>query len=63
VDPRILSRELKIEKKRFFFDLMENPQGRYLRITELSNGRSSVIIPEDGLKLFKAVLDEFIKSD
>ncbi|MGD9651711.1 MAG: hypothetical protein AB7V12_05015, partial [Candidatus Dadabacteria bacterium] len=34
------SKHVDIESKRFFFDVKENHKGKYLRITELSGGRS-----------------------
>ena len=40
-----VSNHVDIESKRFFFDVKENHKGQYLRITELSGGRSSIVVP------------------
>ena len=42
MDKVLETRDFKVENKKFFFDLKENPKGRYLRITESSGGRSSI---------------------
>lgn len=57
-----LSKHLDIESKRFFFDVKENHKGRYLRITELSGGRSCIVIPLGGIKAFKERLGEIIEE-
>ena len=49
----VFSAQLDIETKKFFFDLKENHKGQYLRITEVSGGRSSVVVPADGLQDFQ----------
>lgn len=54
------SKYVDIESKRFFFDVKENHKGKYLRITELSGGRSCIVIPLDGINLFKDRLSEII---
>ena len=55
------SQKVQVERKQFFFDLKENPRGRFLRITEDVNGRrDTIIIPSTGLKDIRAVLDEMI---
>jgi hypothetical protein len=60
VDKDHLSKHLDIESKRFFFDVKENHKGKYLRITELSGGRSCIVIPLGGVKVFKDRLGEII---
>lgn len=60
VDKDHLSMQLDIESKRFFFDVKENHKGKYLRITELSGGRSCIVIPLGGIKIFKDRLAEII---
>ena len=55
-----LSKQVDIESKRFFFDVKENHKGKYLRITELSGGRSCIVIPLGGIKIFKDRLGEII---
>ena len=56
----VYSSQLDIETKRFFFDLKENHKWQYLRITEVSGGRSSIVIPVDGLKDFSKNIEEII---
>ncbi len=56
------SKTIKIENKKFHFDLMENHRGRYLRITEKSGGKSSIVIPESGIEEFKEAFLEFLKE-
>src|SRR5262245_32411744 len=63
-DDTLCTQQLRVEQKRFFFDLKENSQGRYLRITERSGGKSSIVVPESGWELFAQVLTEiFDKAD
>lgn len=62
VDKDHLSKHLDIESKRFFFDVKENHKGKYLRITELSGGRSCIVIPLGGIKIFKDRLGEIIEE-
>ena len=54
------SSQRDIVTKRFFFDLKENHKGQYLRITEVSGVRSSIVIPVDGLKDFSKNIEEII---
>lgn len=56
----LLSTELKIENKRFYFNLKENQKGRFLKIAEVSGGRSTIIIPQSGWSEFRNMLDDFI---
>ena len=56
------STHVDIESKRFFFDVKENHKGKYLRITELSGGRSCIVIPLGGISLFKERLGEIIEE-
>jgi len=56
------SKHVDIESKRFFFDVKENHKGKYLRITELSGGRSCIVIPLGGITLFKERLVEIIEE-
>lgn len=57
-----ISKHIDIESKRFFFDVKENHKGKYLRITELSGGRSCIVIPYDGIELFSERLGDIIKE-
>lgn len=60
VEKEHTSKYIDIESKRFFFDVKENHKGKYLRITELSGGRSCIVIPLGGIELFKDRLGEVI---
>ncbi len=60
VEKEHTSKYIDIESKRFFFDVKENHKGKYLRITELSGGRSCIVIPLGGIDLFKDRLGEVI---
>ena len=63
MDTRLHSVDVGVERKQFTFDLKENPQGTFLRITETvkSGRRDSIIIPASGLELFRDALNEVIK--
>ncbi len=62
MDDLIMSDRIQIERKQFFFDLKENPRGRFLRITEDVGGRrDTIIIPSTGLEEFMEVLNRAIK--
>ena len=56
----LLTTELRIENKRFYFNLKENQKGRFLKIAEVSGGRSTIIIPQSGWLEFKDMLEQFI---
>ena len=57
----IYSKKIITRNKAFFLDLKENPNGKFLKITE-SNGekRSFIFVPEEGLKEFKESFEEII---
>ena len=57
----ISTRELRIEQKRFYFNLKENSRGRFLKIAEVSGGRSTIIIPVSGWVEFRDMLNAFIE--
>jgi hypothetical protein len=58
------SEKISVERKQFFFDLKENPRGRFLRITEDVNGRrDTIIIPAPGLEDFRKALDSMIDAN
>jgi hypothetical protein len=63
METHLRTSHLRVERKQFTFDLRENPQGMFLRITEeVSSGRrDSIIIPMTGLELFRDSLNEIIK--
>ncbi|PAW75422.1 MAG: DNA-binding protein [Verrucomicrobia bacterium Tous-C9LFEB] len=63
MDDVLKSEKLSVERKNFFFDLKENPRGRFLRITEDVNGRrDTIIIPAPGLEEFRRVIDQMIEA-
>lgn len=54
---------LQIERKYFLVTLKENARGRFLRIAEGTDGRSSsIIIPAPGLHDFQKMLEEMVKA-
>ena len=65
MDTQLRKIHIRVERKQFTFDLKENLQGTFLRITEeVNNGRrNSIVIPATGLELFRDALDEVIKFD
>lgn len=59
----LLSEKIQIERKQFFFDLKENPRGRFLRITEDVGGRrDTIIIPATGLEQIRDCLERAIQA-
>lgn len=53
---------LVIERKRLYFNLRENSRGLFLKIAEVNRARrSTVIIPEAGLRQVRDMLDEMIR--
>ncbi len=59
----LFSDKVQIERKQFFFDLKENPRGRFLRITEDVGGRrDTIIIPATGLEQFRDLIDAAIEA-
>jgi hypothetical protein len=63
MDTQLHNAHLRVERKQFTFDLKENLQGTFLRITEEVNTgrRNSIVIPATGLELFRDSLNEVIK--
>lgn len=63
VETVLLSEKIQIERKQFFFDLKENPRGRFLRITEDVGGRrDTIIIPATGLEQIRDCLERAIQA-
>lgn len=63
-DDALLSDKIQIERKVFFFDLKENPRGRFLKITEDVGGRrDTIIVPSTGLDQFRDAVQRAIDSD
>lgn len=55
------SKEMRVERKRFYFDCGRNDRGSFLRVSEVtSNYRSSITIPKQGLSKFKEIFCEMI---
>mmetsp|Transcript_39381 Transcript_39381/g.47751 ORF Transcript_39381/g.47751 Transcript_39381/m.47751 type:complete len:262 (-) Transcript_39381:520-1305(-) len=60
-DKEVVSKTLKVESKLFYFDLKENSRGRYLKISEKTQGtRSTVIVPANGISWFREVVKYFV---
>ncbi len=63
-EEELSTRQLTIERKRFFFDLKRNRSGKYLKISEKSGGKKhSIVIPGGGLLSFLDVIREMLKSE
>lgn len=63
METTLFSEKIQIERKQFFFDLKENPRGRFLRITEDVGGRrDTIIIPAPGLEQFRECLERAIQA-
>lgn len=59
MDTVIATKELQVERKRFYIEFRENARGRFLRITEEAHGRrNTIIVPSTGLTEFLALTDE-----
>ena len=64
MDTQLYESHLQVERKQITFDLKENLQGTFLRITEeVSGRRNTIIIPATGLELFRDTLNEVINFD
>jgi hypothetical protein len=64
MDSIIESRELQIERKLFSIDLRENGRGKFLRITEDSQGhRNVIIVPMSGVDDFADAIDDVLASE
>ncbi|KAJ6798681.1 transcription factor Pur-alpha 1-like [Iris pallida] len=63
-DVELVSKTLQFEHKLFYFDLKENPRGRYLKISEKTSAtRSTIIVPVDGIVWFLDLFGYYINSD
>ncbi|KAF9688558.1 hypothetical protein SADUNF_Sadunf01G0000900 [Salix dunnii] len=57
-----VSKVMRVDQKRFFFDLGCNNRGHFLRISEVAgNDRSSIILPLSGLKQFHEIVGHFVE--
>jgi len=56
-------REMRIERKRFYFDCGSNDRGAFLRISEVtSRYRSSITIPKQGLEKFSNIINDIMNQ-
>lgn len=63
-DVELLCKTLQVEHKLFYFDLKENPRGRYLKISEKTSAtRSTIIVPFDGISWFLDLFNYYVSSD
>ncbi|KAL9263537.1 Transcription factor Pur-alpha 1-like protein [Drosera capensis] len=63
-DVELLSKTLQVEHKLFYFDLKENPRGRYLKVSEkTSSTRSTIIVPSNGISWFLDLFNYYVDSD
>ncbi|KAL4203120.1 hypothetical protein AMTRI_Chr01g102380 [Amborella trichopoda] len=57
-----ISKVIRVDQKRFFFDLGSNNRGHFLRISEVAGAdRSSIILPLSGLKPFHEMVSHFVE--
>jgi len=62
-DENLYSDTLQVERKFYFFDIKQNSEGRFLRITEKKDSRrNSIIIPSSGLNDFLEKLGDVISQ-
>ncbi len=60
-DQVLESRELEVERKYFRIEVKENDRGRFVRITEESQGRrNTVIVPGTGFDEFAKLINEVL---
>ncbi|CAN1168044.1 Transcription factor Pur-alpha 1 [Linum perenne] len=63
-DVELMCKTLQVEHKLFYFDLKENPRGRYLKISEkTSSTRSTIIVPSPGISWFLDLFNYYVTSD
>ncbi|CAM8964293.1 unnamed protein product [Rhodiola kirilowii] len=56
------SKVIRVDQKRFFFDLGSNNRGHFLKISEVAGAdRSSIILPLSGLKQFHEMVGHFVE--
>ncbi|KAF8398624.1 hypothetical protein HHK36_017555 [Tetracentron sinense] len=57
-----VSKVIRADQKRFFFDLGSNNRGHFLRISEVAGAdRSSIILPLSGLRQFHETVGHFVE--
>lgn len=58
-----VSKILRVEQKKFYFDLGSNARGQYLRISEVTGAdRSAIILPVSALEQFYDTLGHFVET-
>ncbi|CAN1245538.1 Transcription factor Pur-alpha 1 [Linum grandiflorum] len=63
-DVELMCKTLQVEHKLFYFDLKDNPRGRYLKISEkTSSTRSTIIVPSSGIAWFLDLFNYYVTSD
>ncbi|KAL9455482.1 hypothetical protein AB3S75_010828 [Citrus x aurantiifolia] len=63
-DVELVCKTLQVEHKLFYFDLKENPRGRYLKISEKTSAtRSTIIVPSSGISWFLDLFNYYVNSD
>ncbi|KAL6500069.1 Adenylosuccinate synthetase 1, chloroplastic [Orobanche gracilis] len=63
-DVELLCKTLQVEHKLFYFNLKENPRGRYLKISEKTSAtRSTIIVPSNGIAWFLDLFNYYVNSD
>ncbi|XP_038977713.1 transcription factor Pur-alpha 1-like [Phoenix dactylifera] len=63
-DVELVCKTLQFEHKLFYFDLKENPRGRYLKISEkTSAARSTIIVPLNGIVWFVDIFTYYVNTD
>jgi len=60
-DENLYSDTLQVERKFYFFDIKQNSEGMFLRITEKKDDRrNAIIVPASGLVDFSEKLQDVI---
>lgn len=63
-DVELVCKTLQVEHKLFYFDLKENPRGRYLKISEKTSAtRSTIIVPSSGISWFLDLFNYYVNTD
>lgn len=63
-DVELVCKTLQVEHKLFYFDLKENPRGRYLKISEKTSAtRSTIIVPFSGISWFLDLFNYYVSDD
>ncbi|XP_031249804.1 transcription factor Pur-alpha 1-like [Pistacia vera] len=63
-DVELVCKTLQVEHKLFYFDLKENPRGRYLKISEKTSAtRSTIIVPFSGISWFLDLFNYYVSDE